>query len=58
MELLSGGTALSVYEIAIKMFGTMHDFHLVLGTGEVHTHLELLLDKKQVVHEAGRYCLP
>lgn len=57
LELLSGGTALSVYEIAIKMFGTMHDFHLVLGTGEVHTHLELLLDKKQVVHEAGRYCL-
>jgi glyoxylase-like metal-dependent hydrolase (beta-lactamase superfamily II) len=55
LNLLAGGGVRTVYEIAIKMFGTMHDFHLVLGTGEVNTHLELLLDKNLVAHEAGQY---
>ncbi len=45
----------TIYELSVEIFGEMHDYHLVLGTGEVHAHLELLIDSGVVAEQAGRY---
>ncbi len=55
LNLLQAGGPQTVYELAVKQFGVMHDYHLVLGTGEVHAHLELLIDKNLAAKEAGTY---
>lgn len=55
LQLLRSGGPQTVYELAVGLFGKMHDYHLVLGTGEVHTHLELLIDKNLVANEVGEY---
>lgn len=55
LDLLRGAGPLSVYEIAVKMFSKMIGYHLVLGTGEVHAHLELMLDKHLVALDDGKY---
>ncbi|MGE0377521.1 MAG: MBL fold metallo-hydrolase [Planctomycetaceae bacterium] len=49
--------ALTVYEIARKLFGRMDGFHLVLGCAEANSHLELLHEDRRVVQTDGRYRL-
>ncbi len=55
LRILQADGDMTIYEIAIAMFGEMHDYHLVLGTGEVHAHLEVMIDKGQVQIDSGRY---
>ena len=43
----------SVYDVALGLFGTMTDFHLVLGCAEANAHLELLEDRGLVSDEGG-----
>lgn len=35
----------TIVEIAMALFGTMREHHLLLGCGEVHAHLEMLQEK-------------
>jgi len=55
LRLLQDGPPRTIYEIACKMFGVMRDYHLVLGTGEAHAHLELMVEKGLITQEAGRF---
>lgn len=42
VTILSDGRARTAFEIAQKLFGTMKDYHVLLGAGEVYAHLEEL----------------
>ncbi|MBI3643223.1 MBL fold metallo-hydrolase [Candidatus Acetothermia bacterium] len=48
LEILSDGRTRSVFEIAQELFGNLREHHVLLGSGEVHAHLEGLLDEKRV----------
>jgi glyoxylase-like metal-dependent hydrolase (beta-lactamase superfamily II) len=47
----------TVYQLACELFGTMEDFHLVLGCAEAAAHLEYLQQEGQVVADEGRYAI-
>lgn len=49
LKILSDGQALTAFEIAQKLFGRLKDYHVLLGAGEVYTHLEVL-------ERQGRVC--
>jgi len=42
---------LSIYEIAVQMFGKLKDYHVVLGCAEAQSHLEFLADQGRVAHK-------
>ncbi len=42
VQILSDGRAYTAFEIAQKLFGTMREYHVLLGAGEVYAHLEEL----------------
>ena len=44
-----------VYEIARELYGSLSDFHIVLGCAEANAHLEYLADQGQVVQDGDRY---
>jgi hydroxyacylglutathione hydrolase len=45
----------TVYEIALFLFGSLHGYHVVLGTGETHAHLEKLVSEERLVFRDGRF---
>jgi glyoxylase-like metal-dependent hydrolase (beta-lactamase superfamily II) len=55
LEILRDGRAKSVFEIAQGLFGNLREHHVLLGSGEVHAHLEGLLDEKQVDVHNNQY---
>ena len=56
LGILSGGS-LSVYEVALRLFGDMAGIHLVLGCAEANAHLELLAERGHAVNANGRWQL-
>jgi glyoxylase-like metal-dependent hydrolase (beta-lactamase superfamily II) len=38
----------SIYEIALRLFGSLREHHVLLGCGEVYAHLAGLIDQRQV----------
>jgi hydroxyacylglutathione hydrolase len=46
---------LSIYEIALRMFGPLKDHHVMLGCAEAESHLEYLVDQGRIRHEDHRY---
>jgi hydroxyacylglutathione hydrolase len=55
LELLSEKHPQTIFEIALKLFGTMREHHLLLGCGEVHAHLELLEELQHVSRKNHHY---
>jgi glyoxylase-like metal-dependent hydrolase (beta-lactamase superfamily II) len=55
VNILEQGGSQSIFEIAQKLFGELKDHHILLGAGEVHSHIELLLEENRVV-DAGENC--
>ncbi|MBX3437944.1 MAG: hypothetical protein KF861_10670, partial [Planctomycetaceae bacterium] len=47
--------AMTVYNIARRLFGRLEDFHVVLGCAEANAHLELLEEQGRIVHHQGRF---
>jgi hydroxyacylglutathione hydrolase len=45
----------TVYEIAVMLFGQLQGYHVVLGTGEAHAHLEKLTAEGRLVQRDGCY---
>jgi glyoxylase-like metal-dependent hydrolase (beta-lactamase superfamily II) len=45
----------TVYQLALRLFGTMNDFHVVLGCAEAAAHLEYLEEEGVVTEREGRY---
>jgi hypothetical protein len=41
--------------MALFLFGSLHGYHVVLGTGEAHAHLEELAADARLVFRDGRY---
>jgi glyoxylase-like metal-dependent hydrolase (beta-lactamase superfamily II) len=50
---------LTVYELAVDLFGQMDDFHVILGCAEAHAHLEWLVERAQVMplEDGARFAL-
>lgn len=46
---LKDGDPRTVYELALELFGSLRDHHVLLGAGEVQAHLELLEIQGRVV---------
>ncbi len=42
LKILSGGIPRTAYQIALELFGSLDSYHVMLGAGEVHAHLENL----------------
>jgi len=40
VKILSDGIPRSAYQIALELFGSLDSYHVMLGAGEVHAHLE------------------
>lgn len=55
LKILSDGRPQTVFELADSLFGELEGYHVVLGTGEVHAHLEVLEEQGRVVKENGRF---
>lgn len=55
VRLLEARGPQTIYEIASGLFGRLRDYHLVLGTGEVHAHLEKLLAEDRVLERGRRF---
>ncbi len=55
LEMCTRGGPQTVYQLASELFGTMKDFHIVLGCAEAAAHLEYLQQDGQVVEEHGEY---
>ena len=45
----------TVYQLARRLYGTMKDFHIVLGCAEAAAHLEYLEEEGVVIKNDGRY---
>jgi hydroxyacylglutathione hydrolase len=45
----------TVHGVAGRLFGSLDDFHVVLGCAEAEAHLEYLIDQGRVVAESGLY---
>lgn len=59
VEILSRAErALTVYEIARRLFGRMDGFHVVLGCAEANSHLELLCEDGRVCRRLDKYEAP
>ena len=57
-EILADDKPQSVYEIALRLFGSLRDHHVLLGCGEVYAHLATLISEgrvRQVGTGPGRY---
>ncbi|HAA71532.1 MAG TPA: hypothetical protein DCE55_20515, partial [Planctomycetaceae bacterium] len=48
---------LSVYEMAICLFGELHDYHVILGCAEAQAHLEFLVTAGRACYQHGQYTL-
>jgi len=57
VEVLKSDSSLSIYEIALRLFGQLEEHHVLLGAGEVDSHLELLLEKNLVRAHENLYSL-
>lgn len=55
--ILRNNGELSIYESALKLFGKLDNYHVVLGCAEAQSHLEYLADQGRVVQEAEMYRL-
>ena len=55
VEICRRGGPHTVHQVACELFGTMKEFHLVLGCAEAAAHLEYLQQNGQVVQEHGKY---
>lgn len=55
VSILQNEAGLSVFELANRLFGTMKDFHVILGCAEAYSHLELLIDQSRVVEQQMRF---
>lgn len=56
LRVLSDGQVHTAFEIAQKLFGTMKEYHVLLGAGEVYAHLEELETEGRVKPvESNRY---
>jgi glyoxylase-like metal-dependent hydrolase (beta-lactamase superfamily II) len=48
---------MSIYETAVKLFGKMDNYHVVLGCAEAQSHLEYLADEGRVIQNDYLYRL-
>ena len=48
---------LTVFEIAERLFGSLDNFHILLGCAEANSHLELLHELEEITFEQGKYRL-
>ena len=48
---------MSIYETALKLFGKLDNYHVVLGCAEAQSHLEYLADQGRVVQHDQMYRL-
>jgi glyoxylase-like metal-dependent hydrolase (beta-lactamase superfamily II) len=58
LEAISADKPESIYEIALWLFGPLREHHVLLGCGEVHAHLAVLLAQgrvRQIGRSPGRY---
>ncbi len=55
VTILQRESGLTVYEIALRLFGKMKDFHVILGCAEAYSHLELLLEQSRIVEDEGTF---
>lgn len=55
VSILQKEDRLTTYEIATRLFGTMKEFHVILGGAEAYSHLELLMEQSRVREEGGKY---
>jgi hydroxyacylglutathione hydrolase len=55
IALLRSAGPKTVYEVAVNLFGQLHGYHVVLGTGEAHAHLEKVVSEGRLVCREGRY---
>jgi hydroxyacylglutathione hydrolase len=55
--ILGDSQGLTVYEVAGRLFGSLEDFHVVLGCAEAEAHLEYLVDAERVDADADGYRL-
>jgi glyoxylase-like metal-dependent hydrolase (beta-lactamase superfamily II) len=54
---LRGGSPKTVYEVARTLWPKLPGYHLVLGTSEVNSHLEKLVDDGTAIAQDGRFSL-
>jgi len=54
LEAVRGG-AITVFQIAIGVFGDLKDFHVLLGCAEANSHLEYLISQGEVSETNGQY---
>ena len=47
----------TVFEIAVRLFGEMKSFHVVLGCAEANAHLEWLIQEGKVISEGGTFAV-
>jgi glyoxylase-like metal-dependent hydrolase (beta-lactamase superfamily II) len=57
LDVLAGGEAKTVYEVARGLWPRLPGYHLSLGTNEVNAHLEKLVEDGTVRQEDGRFSL-
>jgi glyoxylase-like metal-dependent hydrolase (beta-lactamase superfamily II) len=55
LAIVRGGGALTVYEVALQLFGPLPSYHLMLGTAEAQSHLEKLATEGRLTLQDGRY---
>ena len=48
---------LTVYQVALKLFGKLDDYHVVLGCAEAHSHLEYMTEQGSVIQAANGFQL-
>jgi hydroxyacylglutathione hydrolase len=57
LELLHDRGPMTVYEIAVALFGPLRGHHVALGTAEVYAHLDKVEHEGRVIHRQGHYRL-
>lgn len=55
VKILSDGSPRSAYQIALELFGDLDSYHVMLGAGEVHAHLEALEKAGQIKKLGNHY---
>lgn len=48
---------MSIYDMALALFGEMRGFHVILGCAEAHAHLDVLVDEGRARCDEGEYLL-
>lgn len=55
LKILADGRPRSVHQISLELFGSLEGYHVILGAGEAHAHLEELGKVGDVKKHGGQY---